>query len=638
MSLRKSSLTLALFLTLLLVFPFTFASTASAAEIVIDTEHHHLGDNFKEELSPENPEGLIYTANFTLDPSVDMESAEFKLTGRSVVPGSKGEFSDEVNLNGIEIGSLNDYIPAETPDSVAVNITIPVHPSLFNPGNNTLKISAGSDANGSNYDDFEFYNVSLHLSVAEPVTLEPPLKVAWTYELPWELGYEIPPEVTLAADGVLYLSREDSGKTIIIALSEETGDLLWSKEWNDGQSVSLEYKDGVLFALHSSNIDALDAKTGKLLWKKEYQSSTWGNPVIFGNTLFVSTPYDRYVAAIDVENGTLKWKYEFNRTDFGAEGSNYYSLSGPLVNGNLVIFRHYASHSIYTEPIEIPEDPELEPELEKPIVKEGLIALNAHTGEVIWEYIYPGEVLYFEPFLYRDLVYTTLSERDIIALSVESGEEVWKTNNGKWSNVVAAINGKLFVDFPNPGILQAETGEILNEYHGSKMSFASSVISNKFVYSTERNNIYIFNSSTGENIWGSSKIKGYDVSKPVLHKNKLYLISTEGTLYAFEHGEEGMFFTKGLESSALYYFPQIAIALMLVLLIILLAKVKNRALVFGSWLIALTGVIFLSLKALEPYTVGFVFGFMAALGFMTMFVILMTGIAFLVYGVRKRKK
>lgn len=135
-----------------------------------------------------------------------------------------------------------------------MNITIPVHPSLFNPGNNTLKISAESDANSSNYDDFEFYNVSLHLSEAEPVTLEPPLKVAWTYELPWELGYETPPEITLAADGVLYLAREDFGKTIIIALSAETGDLLWSKEWNDGQSVSLGYKDEVLFAGHSSNI------------------------------------------------------------------------------------------------------------------------------------------------------------------------------------------------------------------------------------------------------------------------------------------------------------------------------------------------------------------------------------------------
>ncbi|AKB50837.1 hypothetical protein MSBRW_1584 [Methanosarcina barkeri str. Wiesmoor] len=629
-----NSFILALLLLVISVIP---VSNVSAAEIVLDTEHHHLGDDFKEELNPVDPEGLVYTANFTLNPSVGIESAELTLTGRSIVPGPTDEYSDNVYLNEVKIGSLNDYVPAETPNYVAVNITIPFHPSLFNPGNNTLKISAGSDATGSNYDDFEFYDVSFHLSETEPVTLEPPLKVAWTYELPWELGYEIPPEVTLAADGVIYLAREDFGKTVIIAVDAETGVLLWNKEWSDEQGISLEYKDGVLFAVYSSNIDALNAKTGKLLWSKEYRSVTWGNPVIFGNTLFISTPDDRYVAAIDAENGAFKWEYEFNRTDFGTEGSSYYRLSGPVVNGNFVVFRYYASHSIYTEPIAIPEDPELEPELEKPIVKEGLIALNAHTGKVIWEYVYPAEVLYFEPFLYRDLVYTTLSERNILALSVESGEEVWKTNNGKWSNVVEAINGKLFVDFSSPGILQAETGKILNEYPGSKVSFSSAVISDKFVYSTDRNNIHVFNSSTGELIWSSSKIKGYDVSKPILHKGKLYLISSEGTLYAFEHGEEGMFVTKGLESSALYYFPQIAIAAMLILLVILLIKVKNRALVFGSWLIALTGVIFLSLKALEPYTVEFVFGFMSAFVFLFMFVIFLIGIAFLRYGIRKMK-
>lgn len=56
------------------------------------------------------------------------------------------------------------------------------------------------------------------MSEAEPITLEPPLEVAWTYELPWNLGYEIPPGVTLAADGILYIGREDFGDAIIIAL------------------------------------------------------------------------------------------------------------------------------------------------------------------------------------------------------------------------------------------------------------------------------------------------------------------------------------------------------------------------------------------------------------------------------------
>lgn len=98
-----------------------------------------------------------------------------------------------------------------------------------------------------------------------------------------------------------------------------------------------------------------------------------------------------------------------------------------------------------------------------------------------------------------------------------------------------------------------------------------------------------------------------------------------------------MFFTKGLESSASYYFPQVAIAAMLILLVILLIKIKNRALVFGSWLIALKGVIFLSIKALEPYSAGLGFGFFVALAFLFMFVILLIGIAFLVYGIRKEE-
>jgi len=193
------------------LFPFV----ASATEIILDTEHHHLGDDFKEDLNPDYPEGLIYIANFALDPSVGIESAELTLTGRSIVPGPTDEFSDKVYLNGIEIGSLNDYVPAKTPDSVEVNITIPVHPSLFNPRNNTLKISAGSNDNGSNYDDFEFYNLSFRLSETESVTLEPPLKVAWTYELPWKLGYEIPPEVTLAADGFFTLLERTLEKLLL---------------------------------------------------------------------------------------------------------------------------------------------------------------------------------------------------------------------------------------------------------------------------------------------------------------------------------------------------------------------------------------------------------------------------------------
>jgi outer membrane protein assembly factor BamB len=618
---------------LLFVSLFASVSAASAAEIILDAEHHHLGDDFKGELTPGDPEGLIYTSTFALNSSIDVESAELIMAGRSIVPGPTDKFLDKVYINEIEIGSLNNHIPAETPDSTVVDIKIPFHPTILNPGTNTIKISAGSDVNGSNYDDFEFYNLSLHLSEIEPVTLAPPLKVAWTYKLPWRLRSGMQSWVNLVADGVLYLSEGALGENGIIAVDAETGKLLWSKEW----SADLGYKDGVLFAVHYPNIDALDAKTGELLWSKEYLDVGWSTPIIFGNTLFVSTPYDRYVVAIDTENGALRWKYEFNRTDFVTEDSSDYYFGDPVVNGNIVVFGYYALHSIYTEPI-MREPYEPEPELEEPVVMKGLIALDTKTGKEVWEYAQSEEYSPFYPFLCKDLVYIYVGQGDIIALSVESGEEVWKKNVGSWANIVELKHDKLFVNSDRPVILDAKSGEILKEYPGSKVSYSSSLITDKFVYSTDLNKIQIFDTSTGETVWSSSRIKGYEVSHPALYKDKLYLFSSEGTLYAFEHGEVGLLFTKGLENSATFYFLPIAIAGMLLLLAILLKKSNNKSLVFGSWLIALVGVLWLSLKALDPYISSGVLWLLAGLVLWSLPVILLFGIAFLVSGIRKRKK
>jgi outer membrane protein assembly factor BamB len=591
---------------------FVFASAASATEIVLDTEHHHLGDDFKEELNPGAPEGLIYTATFTLGTSVDMESAELTLTGKSIVPGPTGEFLDKIYLNDIEIGSLNDYVPTGTPDSDSVNITIPVHPSFFDPGNNTIRISSGSDANGSNYDDFEFYDLSLHLNEIEPVTLAPPLKVAWTHEFPWRCIDGIPEIEILAADGVLYL---DNGfGSYVTAIDAETGESLWDRkfEWND-QMDYMEYGDGILFVIHFSTIDALNGKTGELLWSQEYPDF-WGNPLTFGNTLFVNMPYSSYVAAIDVGNGNLKWKHELNTTDSVTGSIDSCEIFGPQTNGKVIVFVYYF-----------------------PSADNGLIALDTKTGKEVWRYTNLTEC-YNDPFFYKDLIYIE-DQGDIIALSSESGKEIWKRNIGSWGDIVEVKNNKLFIDSYRPIILDASTGKTLKEFPYSELHFSSSVTTDKYIYSTGEYNIKVFNSSTGESVWNSSRIKGAVVSDPVLYKDKLYLISSEGILYAFEHGKAGLFFTRGLEGAAILYFPPIAVAGMLLLLTILVRKYENKVLVFGSWLIALVGVLLLSFIAIEPYIRTLeVLGILPFLVFCSLAVILLFGVVFLIYGLRKRRK
>lgn len=604
---------------ILFISLFVFSSAVSATEIILDTGHHHLGDDFKEELNSGNPEGLVYTVTFTLDPSMDIEDAELTLTGKSIIPGPTDEFLDKVYLNEKKIGSLNDYIPADTPDSAAVNITIPVHPSFFDHGTNTIEISSGSNANGSNYDDFEFYNLSLHLSEIESVTLEPPLKVAWTHEFPWRYIDGIPEIEILAADGVLYL---DNGfGSYVTAIDAETGELLWDRKFEVfDQLDSMEYGDGVLFVIHFSTIDALNGKTGELLWSREYPDF-WSNSLIFGNTLFVDMCiYNSYVAAIDTENGNLKWRYHLNTTDPGTGGRFSSEISDLRVNGNVLIFRYYTSGS-----------------------DDGLIALNAKTGKEIWRYTKAQKEIWRYaglgiPFLYEDMIYVDY-EGDIIALSAESGEEVWKTNMGEWASIAGVKNDKLFISSYRPFILDANTGEILKELPDSRVFASSPVITDNYIYSTDEYYIKVFNSSTGEPVWGSSRIKGVVISDPVLYKDKLYLISSEGVLYAFEHGKEGLFFTRGLEGAAVLYFPLFAVAGMVLLLTKLVRKYENTTLVLGSWLIALVGVLLLSFIAIEPYIRTWeVLGILPFLIFCFLAVILLFGIAFLVYGIRKGRK
>ncbi|WP_342636670.1 PQQ-binding-like beta-propeller repeat protein [Methanosarcina acetivorans] len=179
------------------------------------------------------------------------------------------------------------------------------------------------------------------------------------------------------------------------------------------------------------------------------------------------------MSAIDTENGALKWEYKLNVSDAGTGGYGY-ELSKALVNGNCVVFGYK----------EWPDN-------------EGIIALNAHTGDMEWEFVYPGKILNLEPFLYKDLVYAS-RPRSIIALSVESGEEVWKTNNRGFENVIEITDGKLFVGFSNPSVLKPETGEILNEYSYSNVSFFKAVIGDKFIYCTNSSSIQFFDSGTGE--------------------------------------------------------------------------------------------------------------------------------------------
>jgi outer membrane protein assembly factor BamB len=516
-----------------------------AAEIVLDNGQHHLGDDVKNDLIPNEPEGIDYTVDFNLDNSAQINSARLKLDARSIVPDASDEFRDKVYLNDIEIATLNDYISAQISDNELIRITVQVDPAYFKNGTNTIHITSGSNVDGTNYDDFEFSNLSIHLVETEAVTLEPPLKIAWTYELSDWGSQQKPAIIQIIEENILYLNDEG-----IKAIDADSGVLLWK----NGQNANLNYDYGVLYALYLPTIDAIDAKSGKVLWSEKYQmawddmvpdgESRWGYSTISADSLYVSTPSDKYVFAIDATNGNLKWVYELNTTEFGAGGENYYSLSNPAIIDDIVIFKYYVSHLSYTgPPIAL-----IEGEPEQPITKEGLIAINAKTGETVWEYTdQVSNTIYYNNLVYTDnLVYTGFSDGNIIALSADSGEYVWKINVGDRIYSIVAESGKLFIGYIiENSILYSEKSAVVDAMSGERLvdvpdSIAGpdSVIAGEYIYATSygKNNINIFDVKTGERIWTGGKTEGYAVSKPMVYKDKLYLTSIDGKLYAFEHG------------------------------------------------------------------------------------------------------
>jgi len=60
-----------------------------------------------------------------------------------------------------EGGKLNVYPPAYQQPSESAEVDISFDPDLLKPGNNTIKITSGSNKDGSNYDDFEFSQLTL---------------------------------------------------------------------------------------------------------------------------------------------------------------------------------------------------------------------------------------------------------------------------------------------------------------------------------------------------------------------------------------------------------------------------------------------------------------------------------------------
>ncbi len=631
------------------------------AVYVLDADHHHLGDGVKPELTPADAEGIFYTKIFVLD-RIDGDTAGITLTTKSVVPTDTagiGLFYDHVYVNGNNVGKLNDYIEAKEQDNLPRSVTIYFSTKLLYSGENNLSISSGCNADCSDYDDFELYDLRLKTSpeikYQYSENLRPPLRKIWSSSIGGDKNTPLP-VVSQSGELIFYSSSQAIPPTYwrkqtINAIGARNGELVWSHETGgsfDELHDHVVYAEGLVFASDSENIyafgdDVLEWKFNLKPYLGEYISLSEVYPVVYNNTVYTIFNAGK-VLAIDAKTGELKWNYSFGPGQ-ELQDKEYWICSDstiPAASKGIVVFMSLEApfEQVIQYHLENGQRVPIEPETESPDTPvpdkktfTRVFALNASNGEEIWNYSmnsisgFNGKT----PFIYNDLVYFGLGDK-IVARTLGTGRTIWSADVSR-PHIYAVSEGKVFASAGSDVVaLDAYNGSSVWKSQGSSgpLSVYGGLV---YVGISGNENLLVLDGNTGEQVWKGGKTFGFGVSQPVLSHGKLYMTASDGRLYAFEHGEPGI---QDTLASLVGYLPLFAIAAMFVLLIVFMRKIENKSLALGSWLLALAVVLFLSNIIMLEYIPEAGWGMLWY--FMTLPVIFVAGILLLAYGMWQKRK
>lgn len=241
-------------------------------------------------------------------------------------------------------------------------------------------------------------------------------------------------------DGVVYLSG--GADQNIYALDLATGRTIWTQ--NIGQPAIYEapvVRDGTVYVGSSmteqTTVYALDANTGQPDWSVEFDSSSFFNPTLGEDLLYVGTFDDKTLRALNPEDGSVTWSYQLEEN----EG--------------------FLSHPVYKDGVVYA--------LSSNMGSNGTLhALNSSDGSLLWKTGNVGDSQANTPIVYGDLVVVSSASQPVVkAFNIENGEEVW-SNDGTGTilnNGSITSNGVLFVSNTNGSLMAIDvfTGEILKK-------------------------------------------------------------------------------------------------------------------------------------------------------------------------------
>jgi len=324
-----------------------------------------------------------------------------------------------------------------------------------------------------------------------------------------------------------------------------------------------------------------DAASGKnVIWKTSVPKKGFNSPIIWGNKLFLSgaDPKSEEVYCFDRKSGKILWKQAVNKisgspatspkvsedtglaaSSLTTDGNKVYAIfaTGDIIcfdmDGNRVWARnlglpdnhygHASSLIMWKDKIYIQYDTNK---------ARKLMALNAVTGETVWETARKGKISWASPILAEisGKFQVVLSTDPMVAgYDAETGKELWSVDcmSGEvgpspafGSGLIFAANeyAKLVAIDPVKNAKVWDSDEFLPEV-------ASPVTANGLLFIvTSYGVLACYDAKTGVKYWSKEDGPGY-YSSPVIADNKLYTFDTSGKMRVFEVAKEAKLLGEG---------------------------------------------------------------------------------------------
>jgi eukaryotic-like serine/threonine-protein kinase len=335
--------------------------------------------------------------------------------------------------------------------------------------------------------------------------------------------------------------------------------LQWTFDSRDKRSITTPviHESTVYFGGREGRLYAVDVATGTEKWSRKLTDSTnTSAPAVAGDTVYIGAR--EQFCAIDTDTGLVRWIFQPEK------GSSDSPFDDPIVEDGIVYFGGWnyfhaldietgrekwkaelsgiarSVPSVYDGTVYIGT---FEPNIE---LSAYLHAFDSKTGQERWKFKAEGGGIGGAVAVTQGVVYVSTRDDGLLALNAKSGQQIWQYKIGSGLTTAPAVAyGTVYIT--NQATLyaiDAQSGKEKWRFQASGDSYSDPVIADGIVYfaSNEANlgvlfggqptgNLHAVDAHTGQGLWNYS-VQGSISRAPAVSDGTVYFGTEVGTLYA----------------------------------------------------------------------------------------------------------